>query len=193
MLKKSQAVPDRDDPRAGTPQLRGSDIGQSGRLWYDRGHNSKTVELSLQVPPAHMIKKFFIGVAAIGALPVLLVATFPGSQPHPMQSLEQGTQQADNTGEATASKDVATDQPPATAGAPSTGTDQHAPDATASPSPSTYYAVTGVVDGDTIKIGMNGREETLRLIGIDTPETVERSPHPDVDDRHHPHRRHGGI
>ena len=36
-----------------------------------------------------------------------------------------------------------------------------------------YYSVINVVDGDTIKINMNGTTETLRLIGIDTPETVD--------------------
>lgn len=37
----------------------------------------------------------------------------------------------------------------------------------------TYYKVTDVVDGDTIKININGKIETLRLIGLDTPETVD--------------------
>ena len=37
----------------------------------------------------------------------------------------------------------------------------------------TYYSVVSVVDGDTIKINIDGRQETLRLIGIDTPETVD--------------------
>ncbi len=42
------------------------------------------------------------------------------------------------------------------------------------PSPQyTYYTVTRVVDGDTLKVSINGKEETLRLIGIDTPETVD--------------------
>lgn len=36
-----------------------------------------------------------------------------------------------------------------------------------------YYSVTSVVDGDTIKINKNGTIETLRLIGMDTPETVD--------------------
>lgn len=36
-----------------------------------------------------------------------------------------------------------------------------------------YYSVVEVVDGDTIKINMNGEVETLRLIGMDTPETVD--------------------
>ncbi len=35
------------------------------------------------------------------------------------------------------------------------------------------YSVVSVIDGDTLKISMNGKEETLRLIGIDTPETVD--------------------
>lgn len=36
-----------------------------------------------------------------------------------------------------------------------------------------YYSVSSVVDGDTIKININGTVETIRLIGIDTPETVD--------------------
>lgn len=32
--------------------------------------------------------------------------------------------------------------------------------------------VVSVVDGDTIKVSMNGQTETVRLIGVDTPETV---------------------
>ena len=37
------------------------------------------------------------------------------------------------------------------------------------------YQVTRVVDGDTIEVNYNGTEEKVRLIGIDTPESV----HPD--------------
>lgn len=37
---------------------------------------------------------------------------------------------------------------------------------------SIWYSVVSVVDGDTIKVNMNGTTETLRLIGIDTPESV---------------------
>lgn len=36
-----------------------------------------------------------------------------------------------------------------------------------------FYNVTKVTDGDTIQIEMNGREEKVRLIGINTPETVD--------------------
>lgn len=37
------------------------------------------------------------------------------------------------------------------------------------------FKVVSVVDGDTIKLDMNGTTETIRLIGIDTPETVHPS------------------
>lgn len=36
-----------------------------------------------------------------------------------------------------------------------------------------YYSVVSVIDGDTIKVDMNGKVEILRLIGMDTPETVD--------------------
>jgi endonuclease YncB( thermonuclease family) len=36
-----------------------------------------------------------------------------------------------------------------------------------------YYPVIKVVDGDTLTIQMNGKSQTLRLIGLDTPETVD--------------------
>lgn len=36
-----------------------------------------------------------------------------------------------------------------------------------------YYPVSSVVDGDTLKINMDSKVETLRLIGLDTPETVD--------------------
>lgn len=42
------------------------------------------------------------------------------------------------------------------------------------------YAVTRVVDGDTIEIMMSGRTETVRLIGVNTPETK----HPTKDVEH---------
>ena len=43
--------------------------------------------------------------------------------------------------------------------------------------PTTYVAnatVVGVVDGDTIDVTVDGTEERVRLIGIDTPETVKQ-------------------
>ena len=37
----------------------------------------------------------------------------------------------------------------------------------------TYYAVAGVTDGDTIKINVDGTISSYRLIGMDTPETLD--------------------
>lgn len=39
----------------------------------------------------------------------------------------------------------------------------------------TFYEVVRVVDGDTLSINIDGKTQTLRLIGIDTPETVHPS------------------
>lgn len=36
-----------------------------------------------------------------------------------------------------------------------------------------HYKVTYVSDGDTFSVNMDGREEKVRLIGVDTPETVK--------------------
>lgn len=36
-----------------------------------------------------------------------------------------------------------------------------------------FYSVIKVVDGDTLSINVNGKSKTLRLIGLDTPETVD--------------------
>ncbi|MDO8522286.1 MAG: thermonuclease family protein, partial [bacterium] len=36
-----------------------------------------------------------------------------------------------------------------------------------------YYPVTKVVDGDTVAVNINGKNATVRLIGLDTPETVD--------------------
>lgn len=42
-------------------------------------------------------------------------------------------------------------------------------------SPKLSGRVVGVVDGDTLKVSLNGVTETVRVIGIDTPETVHPS------------------
>ncbi len=43
-----------------------------------------------------------------------------------------------------------------------------------SPTPNTKtYTVIQVVDGDTIKVSRDGVKSTIRLIGVDTPETVD--------------------
>lgn len=39
--------------------------------------------------------------------------------------------------------------------------------------PESLYAVTKIVDGDTIEVRINGKDEGIRLIGVDTHETVD--------------------
>jgi len=48
-------------------------------------------------------------------------------------------------------------------------TPQAAPDAALGP----LFSVTSIVDGDTIIVSKNGKEEKVRLLGIDTPEVDE--------------------
>lgn len=38
--------------------------------------------------------------------------------------------------------------------------------------PASFYSVTEVVDGDTIKVNIDGEVETVRLLQVDTPESV---------------------
>ncbi|MEN9328808.1 MAG: hypothetical protein RI947_1616 [Candidatus Parcubacteria bacterium] len=45
--------------------------------------------------------------------------------------------------------------------------------ATPSPEVANIYVVTRVVDGDTLKVNINGKTETVRLLGIDAPESVD--------------------
>ena len=72
-----------------------------------------------------------------------------------------------------------TANPPRTTGSagdatpPSSSTTRTSKAAQVNPAPasgSTAYQVTGVVDGDTLKVRVNGTTERVRVIGIDTPE-----------------------
>ena len=52
-------------------------------------------------------------------------------------------------------------------------TDGGRPAATISPAPGMAARVMRVVDGDTLKASVAGRTETVRVIGLDTPESVK--------------------
>lgn len=56
---------------------------------------------------------------------------------------------------------------------PTSGVVHPTPLGAASSSASVYYLVERVVDGDTLSIRVDGASEKLRLIGINTPETVD--------------------
>lgn len=61
---------------------------------------------------------------------------------------------------------------PATPQAPAAVSDLPLNVADTSPEAGRSYRVTRVVDGDTIHVDRDGKDETVRLIGIDTPESV---------------------
>jgi micrococcal nuclease len=104
-----------------------------------------------------MIKKIFVGIGVLLLLCVVLAIALPASDDP-------------ETAEST----------PAMATAEST-----TPTARSSPSPSpsplpigpamTEAQVTEVVDGDTLKVSIAGQPQTIRLIGVDTPETKDPS------------------
>jgi micrococcal nuclease len=61
----------------------------------------------------------------------------------------------------------------ACSGAGGPGSSVASNDAAAVSTPVALYPVAEVVDGDTLKVRMDARVETVRLIGVDTPEAVD--------------------
>lgn len=120
-----------------------------------------------------MIKKIIYGVGGIIGL-LIIIGIFAPS-PEPTQDTQQVVR-SESAAEATTSEPATTASGLTTT---ETSSNQPQPIAQAQTAPAQtnpqykYYAVTSVVDGDTLKINMNGTVETLRLIGIDTPETVD--------------------
>lgn len=123
-----------------------------------------------------MKKKFLYFLGGVIAL-FLLIGIFAPEPSSEVQSLEAGSQTQNNQIESITEAATTTPANPVTEAEPT----QKATSLPASPKPEqkqaqpqfTYYSVTDVVDGDTIKINMSGKVETLRLIGMDTPETVD--------------------
>lgn len=92
-------------------------------------------------------KYAWLGIGAIVINLVWLLAILAPKQP------QQSTKPVVNTTPQTQSQ--ATSQKPA------------------EPAKPTLYKIVEVVDGDTIKVNYNGKTETVRLIGLDTPEIVD--------------------
>lgn len=120
-----------------------------------------------------MLKKILYGLGGIFLLFIVIGILAPTPKTEVVQNTEQVKQlPLENTeAEATTSVPVAAkseSQKPIEAKAiqPVTSTTKPTPQYT-------YYSVTSVVDGDTVKVNINGTVETLRLIGMDTPETVD--------------------
>ena len=115
---------------------------------------------------------------------IIVVAIFaPDSGPKPTEAIDQPVEQQPIT-EATTSAPVETqgiagsesqvsNTPKSSTAAAPTPTKATVQTTPAPTSQYTYYGVTKVVDGDTITINLDGAAETIRLIGINTPETVD--------------------
>lgn len=121
-----------------------------------------------------MVKTLLAAGSALVTALLIFGVLLSDSQPSPVQNAEQNTQPT--ASDATTSE-LTTDHVTTQVGAPTAAetavANQQTPASTAAAPQSVSYSVVGIVDGDTIKISMNGREETLRLIGMDTPETVD--------------------
>lgn len=120
-----------------------------------------------------MLKKILYGLGGIFLLFIAIGILAPTPKPEVVQNTEQAKQLTpENTEvEATTSVQVAVKSEPQK---PIEAKAIQSVTSTTKPTPKyTYYVVTSVVDGDTIKVNINGTVETLRLIGMDTPETVD--------------------
>ena len=132
-----------------------------------------------------MVKKILYGVGGLIGLFIFIALILPTPEQNTFQVQETGTlaQQkvaasegvtstTDNSVKENVSPSVPVSKKEATPNP--TPTKQPAPTVpVGTNSQFQYYAVTNVVDGDTIKVNINGTVETLRLIGMDTPETVD--------------------
>jgi endonuclease YncB( thermonuclease family) len=120
-----------------------------------------------------MLKKILYGLGGIFLLFIVIGILAPTPKQEVVQNIEQPKQLTTENVEveATTSVSVAVKSEPqkpieAKAIQPVTSTANQTPQYR-------YYSVTSVVDGDTVKVNINGTVETLRLIGMDTPETVD--------------------
>lgn len=120
-----------------------------------------------------MLKKILYGLGGIFLLFIVIGILAPTPKPEVVQSTEQVKQLTPENTEVEATTSV----PVAAKSESQKSTESKAVQSvtsTTKPTPQyTYYSVTSVVDGDTIKVNINGTVETLRLIGMDTPETVD--------------------
>ena len=108
---------------------------------------------------------------------IVAVAIFnPQDVPSPVETSAEVTSQpvSTTTAEVPVDEDKVAAKPSATPVViPAKTPAQPAPTPVPASSQYTYYSVTKVVDGDTITINLDGTSETIRLIGINTPETVD--------------------
>jgi len=124
-------------------------------------------------PNASSRRKFWL---ALFTVVILLLGACPFIQDFPVEALlplgAGKTPQAGAPAQKTASPSLQTEASPA--GELASEDWRAAPGAECIPAgnPGIVAQVVRVVDGDTIKVGMGGRQYTVRYVGVDTPETV---------------------
>lgn len=115
-----------------------------------------------------MKKQYLYILGGIIALFVIFSAVSP--KQNTVQNIEQGVPAVTTTD--TVNNELVTTNTNPTIPAPKTQVPS-TPEAKTSTTSTQLYSVVSVVDGDTVKISIDGKTETFRLIGIDTPETVD--------------------
>ncbi|MEK7151838.1 MAG: thermonuclease family protein [Patescibacteria group bacterium] len=115
-----------------------------------------------------MVKKVLYTTLGLIGLIVVLGVFVGGSEPSVNQNTASTSQDASAVADIAPESEQTDTENTATVSAAS---EQVQPAPTAHQD--TFYLVTKVVDGDTIALRMNGITETIRLIGINTPETVD--------------------
>ena len=115
-----------------------------------------------------MAKKLIYIIGGIFGSILLIIIISSSSNPAPVSQPSEANQ------ESVASElDSTTGSKPVTTKEGNIAPKQVSSNAASTPLQYSYYSVVEVVDGDTIKINISGTKTTLRLIGIDTPETKD--------------------
>ncbi|MFA6428200.1 MAG: thermonuclease family protein [Candidatus Buchananbacteria bacterium] len=121
-------------------------------------------------------RKLKIGIAIV--LFIGMVIALPGTKVTPAVENQQSTlQQANEQAAATTSPEATTQPQSDSISTPQTqvadGQQNNPAPTPTQAQPSGLVKVVSVTDGDTIKVSINGTTQTIRMIGMDTPETVD--------------------
>jgi micrococcal nuclease len=118
-----------------------------------------------------MKKKILYIVGGIFVLFIIIGVIAPNPEPSKVKETKENTSVIESSESISNTEKDISNTPPVVA-----TTTLQVPDADSIKNPTaqySYYPVSSVVDGDTVKINVDGKIQTFRLIGLDTPETVD--------------------
>ncbi len=121
-------------------------------------------------PGGKILALLFIGVPTLFIQSAIIAGIVSGPTPTQDKTAETSTTSQPKTHQTSTITPTAT--PSATISSTPTSTSTPQP-TKQQPNTSDLYAVVKVVDGDTLDVSIAGKTQRLRLIGIDTPETVD--------------------